>query len=157
MEVHMEEGQQQVVEADAAMAAAADSEAAMEAQAQAEAEDGYVHVVSTPYAQAVTADASNIQRFAPRVVPQQFVRPIDGEDMADNGPVSAVKPQDPLAAKIDCNFYDCTGVQSEPYVPAGSLNPVEPYTWKRDTRTTTFSTVPDMLEPRAEHKTVFVA
>lgn len=157
MAVHMEEGSAQVVEADEAMSAAAESDAELEAQAQAEAEDGYVHVLHTPFVQSVTADASNIPRYAPRVVEEQFVRPVGGEDMADNGPVSAAKPQDRLAAQIDCNFYDCTGQQSEPYVPVGSLNPVQPYVWKRDTRTTTFSTVPDMLEPRAEHKTVIIA
>lgn len=157
MAVHMEEGTAQVVEADAAMNAAAESDAEMEAQAQSEAEDGYVHVVHTPYVQSVTADASNIRRYAPRVVEEQFVRPVNGADIADNGIVSAVKPQDRLAGKIDCNFYDCTGQQSEPYVPVGSLNPVQPYVYKADTRTTTFSTVPDMLEPRAELKTVIIA
>jgi len=157
MEVHMEEGERQVVDADEAMTAAAASDALLEAQAEAEADSGYVHVVRTPFVSSVSTDGSNIQRYAPRVVAPQYVRPINGQDMAPNGPVSAGRKQDPLADKIDCNFYDCTGQQSEPYVPVGSLNPVRPYVYKPDTRTTTFSTVPDLLEPRTELKTVYVA
>jgi len=143
----------QMVEADAK----ADSEAAIEAEAQAEADAGYVTVTETPYATTVSSTPSNIRPLAPRRVPEQFIAPYPGEDHADNGIVDARVPQDPLAAEIDCNFYDCTGMQSEPYVLVGSMNPNVPYRYKPDTRTTTFSTVPDMLEPRAESKYVVVA
>jgi len=155
MEVHMEadSSASQMVEADVATK----SDAELEAQAQAEAEDGFVHVTHTPYhTTRVSSDFSNIQRIRPRTVHHQSVQPLGGADMARNGPVNPAIPQDPLARKIDCNYYDCTGMQSEPYVPAGSLNPVIPWRYNREPRTTTFSTVPDMLEPYAEQKTVIL-
>jgi len=155
MEVQMEadSSASQMVEADVATK----SDAELEAQAQAEAEDGFVHVTHTPYhTTRVSSDFSNIQRIAPRTVKYQSVQPLGGADMARNGPVDPAIPQDPLAGKVDCNFYDCTGMQSEPYVPAGSLNPVIPWRYNREPRTTTFSTVPDLLEPYAEHKTVII-
>jgi len=145
----------QMVEADAKVES--ESESSIESEAQAEADAGYVTVSETPYATTVTSTSSNIRPLSPRRVPEQFIAPYPGDDHADNGIVSSVVSQDPLAAQIDCNFYDCTGVQSEPYVPVGSMNPNVPYRYKPDTRTTTFSTVPDMLEPRAESKFVVVA
>jgi hypothetical protein len=130
-----------------------------ETESEAETESGseYVRVVKqSPYYSSVDVSPSNIKQYAPRVVKRQTVQPRIGADHARNGPVDAYIPQDPLAKKIDCNFMDCTGMQSEPFVPAGSLNPVIPYVNNPETRTTMFSTVPDMLEPRTEQKVVYV-
>ncbi len=173
MQFEMEEGsnteQQQKVAADVML----QTDAQLEAQAQLEAETGYVHVRHTPFATAITHNPSNIEPVAyqgPRPQVIKGVRPPllplshlhfslspavclflpqrTSMDFANNGRVTAHMPQDPAAQKIDCNFYDCTGLQSEPYQPVGSLNPVEPYVNRPETRTTTFGTVPDMLEPR---------
>jgi len=146
MEVHMEEGASHAVEA----------EAATESESAAESEAEYVNVAQTPYATAVAASATNIRRTRPRVVKAQRTRPMNDEDMADNGIVDSVTPQDPLAGRdFDCNFYDCTGMSSEPHVKPGSLNPAVPWKNPGEARTTTFGTVPDMLEPRSEVKIVY--
>jgi hypothetical protein len=152
MEVHMEEGTGATVEAEVATEAEAETEAETSTESEAE----YVNVAQTPYATAVAASATNIRRVAPRVPKVQRTRPMNEEDMADNGVVDSVTPQDPLAGRdFDCNFYDCTGMSSEPPVKPGSLNPAVPWRNPQEARTTTFSTVPDMLEPRSEVKIVY--
>jgi len=152
MEVHMEEGAGQAVEAEVASESEAESEASAESEAEAE----YVNAAQTPSVTAISASATNIRRTRPRVVKAQRVRPMNNEDMADNGIVDSVTPQDPLAGRnFDCNFYDCTGMSSEPHVKPGSLNPAIPWRNPGEARTTTFSTVPDMLEPRSEVKIVY--
>lgn len=134
--------------ADMAVHMETDAETVHNAEAEAKADSEYIGMTHTPYTTTYGVSATNIQQPRPRVVSQQRVWPQNGADAASNGPVDAYVPQDRLAAKVDCNFMDCTGMQSEPFVPAGSLNPVIPYVNKPETRTTTFSTVPDLLEPR---------
>jgi len=144
MEVHMEEGAAQTVEAEA------------ENGAEAESESEYVNVAQTPFATAVSASATNIRQPRPRTVKVGRKRPVNNADMADNGIVEDYTPQDPLAGRdFDCNFYDCTGMSSEPHVKPGAMNPAIPWKNPQEARTTTFSTVPDMLEPRSEVKIVY--
>jgi len=65
--------------------------------------------------------------------------------------------EDPLAFKIDCNYYDCTKADNAAVSPVGSLNPVEPYVNIQEARTTTFRTVPDLLQDRAHTDIVITA
>jgi hypothetical protein len=160
MEADAEAGAEVEAEVVAESEAETEAESESEAESEAEAESEYVNVAVGRHTTSVSAAATNIRQIAPRVVRSPRVRPVNAADMsrmASNGAVPSAHDQDPLADhNFDCNFYDCTGTSSEPFVPVGSLNPDIPYRNPGEARTTTFSTVPDMLEPRSEVKMVIV-
>jgi len=80
-----------------------------------------------------------------RVKPFNVLYPkLHGENYADNYPVDPTMEQDPIAFPIPKTYVD------DPYIPVGSLNPVKPYINNPQPRTTTFRTVPDMLQPQAQ-------
>jgi len=87
------------------------------------------------------------------VKPFKVFRPKDGaRGYADNYPIDATLEQDPLAVKMSDEQLGSYLI--DPYMPPGSLNPVKPYINNPEPRTTTFSTVPDMLQQQAQAQVV---
>jgi len=128
---------EQHAEVEAETEAGAEAEAGTESES--ESSDKFIDHQTGRYYSNINLRATNIQPIAPRAQPKPYVPKERGADYADNGLVSDNMREE----------------EFENYVEPGMLNPPVPYVYKPEARTTTFSTVPDMLEPRSETKVVY--